>query len=40
MRRTASMISLSSSAMTSTRRRLMPSEKQYLANQALLVSTV
>lgn len=34
------MISDSSSEMTSMRLRLMPSEKQYLANQAELVSTV
>lgn len=40
MRRAASMISDSSSEMTSMRLRLMPSEKQYLANQAELVSTV
>lgn len=40
MRRVASMISDSSSEMTSMRLRLMPSEKQYLANQAELVSTV
>lgn len=40
MRRVASMISDSSSDMTSMRLRLMPSEKQYLANQAELVSTV
>ena len=36
----ASMISDSTSAMTSMRWRLMPREKQYLANQAELVSTV
>jgi len=40
MRRAASIISLSSSAMTSMRWRAMPREKQYLANQAELVSTV
>ena len=34
------MISLSSSAMTSMRLRLMPREKQYLAKKAELVSTV
>ena len=40
MRVTASMISASSSAMTSTRFRCMPIEKQYFAKNAELVSTV
>jgi hypothetical protein len=40
MRRTASMISSSSSAMTSMRLSWIPSEKQYLAKKAEFVSTV